>query len=565
MTSPTNLTLDVQGRIDNLPDLRRTLGAEAPAADAPLADWVLAGWRRWGEQLPEHLLGDFAIILHDAARGSVFLARDPLGVKPLYYTIQHGRLYPAFSVAALRKTPGLTLTPDPDWMARYLLHLSMSDTRTGYREVFKLPPGHSLTWTGAGEPVIRRYHHWRDDAPFASRRDPRWVEEYRVVLEEAIRCRMDHTAPMGAENSGGIDSATITAYLAHFLGQPGDRLHSFGFATQEQEPAMILATSQAWRIVHNYVMTAYSDELDWDARVDQTLSIIGYPEEHGNGSSHKPFYRECQQRGIRTLYSGFGGDEVVTNPGYHLRWELLDRHRYGALWDILPGNPLTRALRLGKVATLGRRKPAYNPRFLTAWNARWPHQLLRPEVIERLNLHEEYLETARYDAPYRRINDFILKRLLPMPHIATRLENCTLMAAAYGVEYRWPLWDVRLVQQYLSTPSIEKVGPKGIGRYLHRRAIDGIVPGPVAWKPSKNMGSRAALQQPRGNGQSDKADRLRVLEGELHPDLAQLIDRPKLKAQIARARGAESDSDFHFTFGRGMSALNILDRWLKGS
>ena len=166
MTPATHLTLDVQGRFDKLPDLRRDLGAEAPADDAPLTDWVLAGWRRWGEQLPEHLLGDFAIILHDAARGSVFLARDPLGVKPLYYTIQHGRLYPAFSVAALRKMPGLTLTPDPDWMARYLLRLSKSDTRTGYREVFKLPPGHCLTWSSAGEPIIRRYHHWRDDARF---------------------------------------------------------------------------------------------------------------------------------------------------------------------------------------------------------------------------------------------------------------------------------------------------------------------------------------------------------------------------------------------------------------
>jgi asparagine synthase (glutamine-hydrolysing) len=565
MTSATNLTVDVQGRFDNLPDLRRALGAEAPVADAPLTDWVLAGWRRWGEQLPEHLLGDFAIILHDAARGSVFLARDPLGVKPLYYTIQHGRLYPAFSVAALRKMPGLTLTPDPDWMARYLLRLSMSDTRTGYREVFKLSPGHCLTWSGAGEPVIRRYHHWRDDAPFARRRDPRWVDEYRAVLEEAIRCRMDHAAPMGAENSGGIDSATITAYLAHFLGEPGDRLHSFGFATQEQEPAMILATSQARRIVHNYVLTARSPLEDWDAHVDHTLSILGYPEEQPYGFGYRPFFRECQRRGIRTLYSGFGGDEVVTNPGHLLRWELLDRHRWGALWDILPGNPLTRALRLGKIATLGRRKPAYNPRFLAAWNARWPHQLLRPEVIERLNLHEEYLEFTRHDAPYRRINDFILQRLLPMPYIATRLENCTLMAAAYGVEYRWPLWDVRLVQQYLSTPSIEKVGPKGIGRYLHRRAIDGIVPRPVAWKPRKNMGEDMALWPSRNQGPKATVDRVRVLEAELHPALAELIDRHRIKEWIERGRAGEFGPKPGFTNLRGIGLLHQLDRWLKGS
>lgn len=435
-TSAPTITVTGQGRLDNLPTLRSALGAEAPARDAPLADWLLAGWQRWGAALPEHLLGDFAFVLHDPGRGTTFLCRDPLGVKPLYYTLQQGRLIHAFSVAELRRLPGLTLTPDSDWMARYLLHLSMSDTHTGYREVFKVPPGHALTWDGHGEPVIRRYHHWRDDAPFASRRDPRWVEAYRAVLEEAIRCRMDDSAPMGTENSGGIDSATITAYLAHFLGEPGDRLHSFGFATCEQEPALILATSQARRIVHNYLITAHSPVEDWDARVDQTLSILGYPEEHGNGTSHTPIYRECQQRGIRTLYSGFGGDEVVTNPGRHLRWELLDRHQYGALWDILPGNAVTRSLRLGKVATLGRRKPAYNPHLLANWNAHWPYQWLRPELVERLNLHHEYMETARYDAPYRRINHFILERILPMPYIATRLENCSTRLGGASVSDR---------------------------------------------------------------------------------------------------------------------------------
>lgn len=563
-TSAPTITVTCQGRLDNLPELRSALGAEAPARDAPLADWLLAGWQRWGAALPEHLLGDFAFVLHDPGRGTTFLCRDPLGVKPLYYTLQQGRLIHAFSVAELRRLPGLTLSPDPNWMARYLLHLSMSNTLTGYREVFKVPPGHSLTWDGQGEPVIRRYHHWRDDAPFASRRDPRWVEAYRDLLEQAIRCRMDDGAPMGTENSGGIDSATITAYLAHFLGEPGDRLHSFGFATCEQEPALILATSQARRIVHNYLITAHSHVEDWDARVDQTLSILGYPEEHGNGSSHTPFYRECQQRGIRTLYSGFGGDEVVTNPGHHLRWELLDHHQYSALWDILPGNPVTRSLRLGKLATLGRRKPAYNPRFLAAWNARWPHQWVRSDVVERLRLYDDYLETARYDAPYRRINDFILERILPMPYIATRLENCTLMAAAHGVEYRWPLWDVRLVQQYLSTPSIEKVGPKGVGRYLHRRAIDGVVPHPVAWKPSKGMGYSVAMQDFRQGGLQQMAEWAQALESDLHPELVALIDGPKIKSQIRRAVRGTDDLGFTFTFMRSSAALHRLDRWLKG-
>ncbi len=159
-----------------------------------------------------------------------------------------------------------------------------------------------------------------------------------------------------------------------------------------------------------------------------------------------------------------------------------------SLWDILPGDPFRRMLRLLKTSVVARKNPSHRPAFLQAWNQRWPHQLLRPETVQRLDLYERYMETAIYDAPYRRINDFILQHHLKKMQLTARLENCTVMAAAYGVDYCWPLWDVRLVQQYLSTPSIEKVGPKGMGRYLHRRAIDGVVPKRVAWKPSKDMG-----------------------------------------------------------------------------
>ncbi|MEI6335872.1 MAG: asparagine synthase-related protein [Methylococcaceae bacterium] len=542
----TGVALAFWGRLDNRDQLAAALRevGDAAASDAQL---VLAAWRRWGEALPEHLLGDFVLAVMDAERRRVFLARDPLGVKPLYYQLNPDGLAFATSVAALRVLSPNPLMPDSTWMARYLLGMSMSDQQTGYRDLVKLPPGHCLTVSLDSPPQLRRWHHWRDDAPSAFRRDPQWVEAYRAVLEESIRCRMGSDFPLGTENSGGLDSATITAYLAHFMGIPGERLHSFGFALGEQEPAFILETSQALNITHNYIITACSAIDDTDERIDRALRILGYPEEHGSGSGHTLFYRECELRGIRTLFSGYGGDEVVTNPGRHLRWELLDQHQYQALWDIVPGNPLTRSLRVLKAATLGRNKPAYNARFLAAWQVRWPHQLLQLEWVQRLDLHTEYMEGARYDAPYRKINDFILQKLLKMPYVATRLENCTLMAASYGIDYRWPLWDVRLVQQYLSTPGIEKVGPKGIGRYLHRRAIDKVVPKRVAWKPSKNMGYGQLLQDFKGAGLIALVQEARQWEADLHPDLSDLIDRPKLRLQLKQAEQGTVDDNFAFS------------------
>ena len=560
----TGAVLAFWGRLDNRDDLIAALNtSQATTSSATDATLVLAAWHQWGEMLPEHLIGDFALALFDPAQQGLLLVRDPLGVKPLYVSEQDGVLALANSVSALRTLPGWHLTPDTDWMARYMIGQSKSDTATGYREIHKVPPGQAEWWQRGQAPRQWTYHQWRDDAPWADRRDPVWVERYRSVLEESIRCRMHSDHPLGTENSGGIDSATITAYLAHFLGTPGDRLHSFGFALCEQEPAYILETSQACQITHNYLITAHGAFDDTELRINQALAVLGYPEEHGNGSGHIPFYRECQQRGIRTLFSGFGGDEVVTNPGHLLRYELLDRHAYANLWNILPGDPLRRSLRLGKALTLGRRSPKYRPTFLAAWRERWPHHLLRHEIVDRLDLHQEYMETARYDAPYRRINSFILDGLMPMPYIAARLDNCTLMGASYGIDYRWPLWDVRLVQQYLSTPSIEKVGPRGMGRYLHRRAIDAVVPKRVAWKPSKDM----------GYGQLHKAQnqRLQILAtdtehwlADLAPALVDLIDQNKLQRQLQQLKqgAGERDQALGFVFTQQIARLHQLHRWL---
>ncbi len=414
---------------------------------------------------------------------------------------------------------------------------------------------------------MRRWFRLRDDPPAARRRDPRWVQAYRALLEQAIRCRMSSEYPLGTESSGGIDSAAITAYLARFLGEPGNRLHSFGYALEELEPAYILATSQASRIVHNYLITAsLATEQGEQDRIQRELSVLGYPEEHGMGSSGMPFYRECALRGIRTLFSGFGGDEVVShNEGQQLRLELLDHHHYRPLWNILPGNLLTRGLRLGKLLATSRRRPEYNPGFLHAWNARWPQQLLRAEVVTRWGIHQAYIETARYDAPYRRGNDFILQELVEAPYVACRFESCTLMAASYGVEYRWPLWDTRLVQQYLSTPGLEKTGPRGVQRYLHRRAIDGVVPALVTWKPTKNMSPARGSQEFADNDLRRGVEMARAQEAGLHPALDELIDRDKFRQEIENAKQGGLDSETATTFMRNAGAVQQLNHWLHGS
>ena len=559
----TGVGLAFWGRLDNRPALVHLLaGPEGMTSDATDGELVLAAWRRWGEDLPQHLVGDFALAVADPERSRIFLARDAIGVKPLYYAVLGDLVAFATSAAALRELPGKPLTPSDEWMARYLLHLSASREVTAFDEVLKVIPGHSVVIDRDGPATQRRWHEWRDDAPAASRRDGRWVDAYRQTLEEAIRCRMTSDSPLGTENSGGLDSATITAYLARFLPEPRDRLHAFGFAMGAEEPALILAVATSARIHHSHVFMGERTIDSSEEHVERDLRVLGLPLEHANASSHQPFYEECALHGIRTLFSGFGGDEAVTHHAIHLHSELVDQRRYLALWRLLRGTAWSRSVRFGKEMTVGRRRSLVDATVADALADRWPHVPLRAEVVERHGLFTSYMDAARAGSGHRRLNDHLLQQLLPNAYIPTRLENCTLLAGSYGVEYRWPLWDVRLIQQYLSTPTIEKRGPEDLGRYLHRRAVTGVVPPEVAWRRGKVIDFSRLMAELRTQGVTLAVARMREIESRLHPRLDALVDREQLRSRRHRAEAGSTDEVSADMFRQTVRQLTWLNEWL---
>ncbi|MDO8652616.1 MAG: asparagine synthase-related protein [Undibacterium sp.] len=542
-------------RLDNRDDLAAQLGLGA-VDDMQI---LLAAYDRWHTDCVRHLIGDFAFALYDPRSQTVMLARDPVGVRPLYYRLDADLLAVSMAPAALLALPGRSATRDMDWAARFLMHLSMSHSATGYREIKKLPPGH-VAVLSSDSLQIRSYFSWQDDAPASRQRDPRWVAAYRERLQQAIACRLEKAQDIGCENSGGIDSATVTGCAAQLAGSA--RLHTFGFAILPQEASHILATSQMHQIQHNHIFTRFATLADAD--IDRILDVLAYPAEHGNGPGHLPFYQLCQRFGVTSLLSGFGGDEVVTNPGYHLIHELIDQRDWRNLWHVLPGNPAMRSLRLGK-RLLQQRPATFNPRFMKAWQQRWSYQPLRNEVVAQLDLQTEYLATASYDAPYRRINDFALKNRLSASFIPTRLENCSLVAAMSGVDYRWPLLDVRLIQQYLSTPSLEKYGPNGMGRYLHRRAMEGMAPAMVQWKVSKDMGMDTYSLQRRAPEQLQAiASQLLTELERVGPELDTLLDTARIRQaahQLPKMQGEELDAAMMMLQRTGKQ-LHWLNRWL---
>lgn len=544
------------GRLDNRVELLAALGLPPGSSDQ---ETLLAAYLRWRENCPERLVGDFAFAIIDPHQDYVFLARDPMGVKPLYY-LADDRFF-AFATAAAVFTQlkiGRPL-PDMDWAARYLADLTESHTATAYLGVLKLPPGHCLK-SQSGKILLRKYFEFSDDAQPTKKRSESRVESYREILEESVRCRLDTLNPMGFENSGGLDSSTVIGCAARHSSQPLSNLHCFSFAFLELEPEYMMETSRYCGIVNNHVITQL--QIPDEDIYERGLRMNAYPLEWISGQASPAFfYRLSQKLGIRSFFSGFGGDECVTDSGYLSRYELLANHQYLALWDNLPGNPLLRTLRYAKTVGTHLRQPqGFSPPLHEAMKKYCQLWILRDDLAQ--NLRGQYMGRARYDAPFRRVNDFILQDRFS-PQLTTRLENSTMLCRAYGMDYCAPLLDTRLIQQYLSTPAIEKAGPGGMGRYLHRRAVEGLISPKVQWNGRLNMGNWGFKQGWYSENLRQVAEIGTRELHESHPAVKALIDGAKLSHQIERAMNGVAEHAWGFQFRRNILKLRWLNRWLN--
>lgn len=536
-------------RLDNREALAQQLGITL-AKNLTDPQLLLAAYRTWGDHFVERLEGDFSFALYDPANQRVLAARDSVGVKPLYYYCDSNVFICATTAAVFHALKQPRLQPDESWMARYLIHRSHSWETTALQGLKKLAPAHRLA-VDASTCKLQRYFEFRDDAPAQYRQDPIWVEKYREKLEQAMTCRLRTHYAIGSETSGGIDSSTITGFAARMLQDRIEQLRCYAFAFLELEPAFVLQTSHFAGVMHNHVVMRRPGDAKQQADVERLLTVYGLPEEHGNASFHIPFYEDASLHDVRVLFSGFGGDEVGTNPAYLLLPELVDRKQYRALWNAMSASKGLRAARFFKhLLNNNKPRPPANRRFVQAFTWYWQHRLVNDGAINKYSLHSAFMETATFDAPYRTINDFILHNRIG-PFMPTRLDNCTLMAASYKIDYRWPLLDRRLMQQYLSTPAVEK-WHQGMGRYLHRRAIEGLVPHTVQWKPNKNMGD-----PPSSSDFSLPAAMQRSLLEDMHPALSALVDPARITSMCNSKEKVPGPAK------RTLHHAYMLNRWLQ--
>lgn len=505
------VVLVMDGRVDNREEMIRALGLPEAFLRRPDSALVMAGYRRWGADMVKHLLGDFALAVWDARERRLLLARDHFGIRPLYYVHRPGKaLAFASEIKALRALGLVSDEPNERKIAEFLLFpVQIEPEMTFFKEVRAVPPAQTLTVEADG--ALRSRVYWALDPTREVRfkTDEEYVARFREHFEEAVRCRLRSNAPVGSMLSGGLDSTSIACVAARQLGARGESLHTYsavfdGIPSCNERPFIEAALGKYPDVMRPEFFDAdtsgplaHNAELTWH---------LERPNEGINTYLSWPLHQRAREQGVRVVLDGFDGDTTVSH-GHGYFYELLWSHRWVKLWrevraTVLKMGGKERHVRRAYfkwlkeyvrfrpgvarvLAMLGRGEAARIDSLQfsamgTAWTGSAWRRYFEPSFVDAVapyGTRPEGPEAFRTERAHHHAK-------LTRPIMAYGAQLIDAQGAAAGIELRMPFFDVRLVEYCLALPGHLK-RRNGWGRWIMRRALDGILPPEVQWRHGK--------------------------------------------------------------------------------
>jgi asparagine synthase (glutamine-hydrolysing) len=437
----------------------------------------------------EKLNGQWAFAIWDSPRRRLFLSRDRLGVRPLFYTQAGGRFLFASEIKALFACPEVSRELDLEALDQIFTFWFVLPPRTAFKGVRQVPPGHSLTVENG---QVRLCPHWRlDFAPGGGPDEKKLADELLALLLDATRIRLRSDVPVGTYLSGGLDSTFITALTKKLA---GDQLRSFSVSFEDAG----LDESAYQREASAFLSTEHSDvrcSRDDIARVFP--EVIWHAEQPILRTAPAPLFllsRLVRDSGFKVVLTGEGADETL--GGYDVYKEVKIRR----FWMRNPASawrPLLLRRLYPYMENIQRQPSAYLARFFHV-NAEPPgpffSHLPRWELTAKGKTFfskELQSELSRYDAmaelegllpqPYRRWDPFLQAQFLETGYLLPGYilsSQGDRMAMAHSVEGRFPFLDHRVVELALKLPVHLKMKVLE-EKYLLKRCADGLVPAAV--------------------------------------------------------------------------------------
>lgn len=487
------IQLVCNGEIYNFVELRAELEALGHRfATASDSEVIVHAYEQWGTACVGRLNGMFAFALFDGRDRSLFLARDHLGIKPLYAALVGGQVVFASAIGALLEHPDIGRELDLGALAELFTFRFVPSPKTLFRQVFKLPPGH---WLHVTPGALRIERHWHAVPRHRTGwREADLIEEYRALLADAVRLQMRSDVPVGLFLSSGVDSGALLALMSEQAGGPVDTF-TIGFDGGERSSEVADARRMADRFgARHHVMTL--DARDYADYLARWMGDLEEPVAHEPAPAFF-FLAQLARHQVKVALTGQGADEP---------WAGYDRYlgiKWSGLYSRLPAGITAR------VATALDRLPLPLERLKRGAGA-----LAEPDLLTRFakvysffnadlkaelytGALREGFEAARFGTreaigPLQR-DVAGLDPLSQMLYIDTRanLPDDLLMVAdktsmANSLEVRVPFLDHRLVEFIESLPPQLKL--RGMtGKYLHKRALTRWLPRETVYRRKKGF------------------------------------------------------------------------------
>ena len=358
-----SLSLIYNGELYNYRELRAELqAAGATFVTSSDTEVVLEGWRHWGPAAFDRFRGMFALALADTATGELILARDPLGIKPLFYLRRGDGIVFASELKAIVSALGSELRVEPGALVASMLYYWVPEQRCAIQGVHKLPAGSWARIRPGGEPEIREY--WRiQDVAAAAARQP--AANLRSVIEESVKAHLVADVPVASFLSGGLDSSIVTV-LAHQDASSVDA-YTITFRPEDQKlEAMPDDAVYARKVAARYGIKLHEIEISPDIVEMLPRMVDSLDEPIGDPAAINTVLmcEAARERGVKVLLSGMGADELF--GGYRKHLACLMASRYSRLPAAVRGPARFAVNSLPvSVGDRGLRYPRWAKRFMT--------------------------------------------------------------------------------------------------------------------------------------------------------------------------------------------------------
>jgi asparagine synthase (glutamine-hydrolysing) len=452
---------------------------------------ILHAYEEYGEDCVDHLRGMFAFAIWDLRKRRLLLARDRLGVKPVYYYRDGRFLAFASEIKGLLEISSVPREVDAEALDLYLSLRYVPGPRTMFKNIFRLQPGHILVMDESG---VRTKKYWDIDYSDHERHSAKYVlDTFGELLEESVRLRLIAEVPLGVFLSGGIDSSAILAMMSKVAG--GDRVKTFSIGYEASGAGEEEANEFSYARLATKAFAAEHHEFRLSAKDFETFvpDLVWHLDEPLADPSCIPLYfiSKLAREQITVVLSGEGADEILAGYGIYPRMLALEKiyqHFPAAEWLAPRLAPLapTEALR-HHVRMSGQPLAARYRGVCRGFGAETKQQLIGEHRVKRSDerLREVfggYFKTVAKASPLDQMLYVDAKVWLP----DDLLLKADKMTMANGLELRVPFLDHKLVEFAAKLPDDWKLGGKG-GKTLLRSSMRGLLPDAIIDRPKKGF------------------------------------------------------------------------------